>query len=381
MKRDAGSQLINNEFHFPLNTSRHGGIANLANDGNNIISASGRDIGKGTVAVKRVTGAFNISDLTMKATKSNTLAVENALTHESTKLSNDFARHINRQLYADGVGVVGQVLGSVSGTSFSITYPDANLDDARSIDWYGSINGDIAKDKYIGAPDQILGIGTGGVGTATVSSTTGTSINLTGTVASVANDSLYLVDGSGQGAGTSEIQGIRAALSSTTGTSLYAGVARSTIGWTPQFGSASEALTQGRISSTYIKAREFSDVGDKYAIFMNATLYDKYGNILIAMRRTVDETDLLGGWTGLSFAAGAGKVGVFLDYEVPDGEFVVIDLDTWAIAQVAELDFLEGGNNLLRLQNSTLYQTVLVWYANVICLAPAANGRHTRKSN
>ena len=52
-------------------------------------------------------------------------------------------------------------------------------------------------------------------------------------------------------------------------------------------------------------------MGDRYAIFVNKTLYKKYGDILTSLRRTVNETDLLGGWTGLEFAAGAGRVGVF----------------------------------------------------------------------
>ncbi len=83
----------------------------------------------------------------------------------------------------------------------------------------------------------------------------------------------------------------------------------------------------------YLAAREYSQVGDQYAIFVNKTLYRKYGDILVSLRRTVDQTDLLGGWTGLEFAAGAGKVGVFLDYDVPDGEVIILNMDSWTICQ------------------------------------------------
>lgn len=383
LKKNAGVEIINDEFIAPIRTSRHGGVANLANDGNNIISSGGPNVGRGTVAVKMVTGAFNISDLTIKATKSNKTAVENALTFQSTTLANDFSRQVNRQLYSDGIGVVSQVLGSVSATVASLQQPNSSLDDARSIDWYGTINGDISPTKYL-AVNQILGIGTAGAsGDGTVVAVDGTSVTLSDTAAQAANDSVYILDGSTAGAGSSEFVGVRAALSSTTGTSTYAGLARSTVGWTPQFGSASEALTMSRLSNSYLKAREYGATDDKYIILLNVSLYEKYGNILTAMRRTVNESDLLGGWTGLEFAAGAGRVGVFLDYDVPDGEALIIDLDSWTICQVGDLDWLEDpkGGGLLRLQSTTLYQAAMVWYANVMCLAPAANGRQTRKTN
>lgn len=381
-KRDVNQQFINDEWLFPIRNSRHGGVANLANDGNNIVSSSGARTTRGTVSPRRITGAFDISDMVIRASKKGMGAVEADLTFQSETLATDFGRHINRQLYSDGVGVVSQALGSVSGTEISVMYPDANLDDGRSIDWYGTINGDIDPMKYIHA-DQILGIGTGGAADGTVAAVTGTSIQLTGATASAANDSIYIQDGSGAGAGTSEIQGVRAALSSSTGTSTYAGLARNTNSWTPQFGSSSEALTLSRMERQYLKALEFGKKGDKYAIFMNITLYQKYADTLQAMRRTVNSLELTGGWSGLEFQAGGGKVGVFPDYEVPDGEMIILNLDTWALLQIDEVDWLGDPNSgeLLRLQNTTLYQAVLVWYANVVCVAPAANARETRKSD
>ena len=114
---------------------------------------------------------------------------------------------------------------------------------------------------------------------------------------------------------------------------------------------------------------------------MNYTLYKKYGDILTAMRRSVDTTDLLGGWTGLEFAAGAGKVGVFLDYNTPDGEVLIVNLDSWTIAQVSEMGWLEDVNgSLYRRPDKITYQATMAWFTNLICLAPAANGRLTQKT-
>ena len=387
MKRNAGVTFINDEFIAPIRSSRHGGITSLADDGNNIISSSGATTTRGTVSTKILTGAFDISKLAMEATESSKGAVEAALTFQAKSLSNDFGRTVNRQLYSDGIGVIGQARqtgGSVGAGTIAVelTGNGTGTDDGRVQDWYGTINGDISPTKYF-APDMIVGIGTGGADLGTVTSVTGTSLVMTGSPAIVVSDAVYIMDGSGEGAGTSEFTGIKAALSSSTGTSTYAGIARNTTGWTPSFGSANEALTLSRMEDSYLSAREYGQAGDTYVILVNKTLFKKYGDILTAMRRTVDKADLLGGFKGLEFAAGDGNVGVFLDYDVPDGVVLVLNLDTWTLCQVGDLSWDDdpSSGGMLRLQNTITYQAVMHWFANVICLEPGANGHETRKTD
>ncbi len=386
MKRDSETMVMNNEFLAPIYTTRHGGVANLADDGNSVISSGGRDTSRATVGVEIVTGALNISKLAIDASKSNTLAVQNTLQSQSEKLSSDFARHVNRQMYGGGDGVVSMVRasgGSVGTGTIAVEAIDGSVDDGRALDYYGTINGDISPTKYF-AVDQIIGVGTAGAADGTITSVTGTSIvsGAPTAIVTAANDSIYIQDGSGEGAGTSEIVGIRAALSSTTGTSTYAGLARNVVGWTPSFGSASEALSLARLETMDGDVQEYADANDKYIILVNKTLYRKYGDLLTAMRRTVNQADLLGGWKGLEFAAGGNVVGVFRDYDVPDGEVLLINLSTWKICQVSDVSWMEdpGGGGLLRLQNTIQYQAVMHWFVNVLCLAPAANGKQTRKS-
>jgi hypothetical protein len=380
VKRNQGVTFMNDNFYAPVRTSRHGGVANLANDGNSLVSSKA-SIGQASVGVKILTGTFDISKLTLDATKSSKGAVENQLTFQARTLSDDFAKNVNRQFYSDGVGVVSQVSGSVGAGTMSLQLPNANLDDGRSLDNYGTVNGDISPVEYI-FPDQVLGIGTAGADLGTVTSVTGNTVVMTGAPAIVANDSVYIMDGTGEGAGTSEIQGIRAALSSSSGTSTYAGIARSTFGWTPQLGTTSEALTLSAMEDKYLAARKFSQSSDRFAIFVNKTLYKKYGDLLTALRRTVNQTELLGGWTGVEFAAGAGKVGVFLDYDVPDGEVEIVDLDSWTLCQVSDMGWLEdpNGGALIRRRDAITYQATMVWFANLLCVAPGANGRLTQKT-
>src|SRR3989304_718412 len=338
MKRDSDTLVMNDEFLAPVYTTRHGGVANLANDGGTVVSSGGRDTSRATVSVEIVTGALNISKIAIDSAKSNALRVQTSLQAQTETLTKDFARHVNRQLYGGGDGVVSKVrtTGGSVGTGTiaveAIATSEAGygtIDDGRAVDYYGTINGDISPTKYF-AVDQVIGVGTAGAADGTITSVTGTSIvsGAPTAIVTAANDSIYIQDGSGEGAGTSEILGIRAALSSSTGTSTYAGLARNTTGWLPSFGSASEALTQKRMEDTYLAAQEYASKSDKIIIVVNKTLFGKYGQILTSMRRTVSETDLLGGWTGLEFAAGGNRVGVFLDYDVPDGEVIFLNLDT-----------------------------------------------------
>ena len=391
-KRDSDTLVMNDEFLAPVYTTRHGGVANLADDGNNVISSGGRDTSRATVSVEIVTGALNISKLAIDASKSNALAVQNSLQAQTETLTKDFARHVNRQLYGGGDGVVSKVrtTGGSVGTGTiaveAIATSEAGygtIDDGRAVDYYGTINGDISPTKYF-AVDQVIGVGTAAAAVGTITGVTGTAIvsGAPTAIVTAADDAVYIIDGGGAGAGTSEILGIRAALSSSTGTSTYAGLARNTVGWTPSFGSASAALTLARLETMDGDVQEYADAQDKYIILVNKTLYRKYGDLLTAMRRTVNQADLLGGWKGLEFAAGGNVVGVFRDYDVPDGEVLLINLDTWKITQVSDTSWMEdpSGGGLLRLQNTLQYQAVMHWFVNALCLAPAANAKETRKS-
>lgn len=378
VKRNASVTFMNDNFYAPVRSSRHGGITNLANDGNTLITGSA-GISQASIGVKILTGTFDISKLVIDATKTSKGAVENQLTFQAQTLANDFAKDVNQQLMGDGIGAIGQVSGSVSTGTFTVINPDSNLDDGRSSDNYGVVNGDIRATKFI-RRGQVIGIGTAGADLGTVTSVTtdasGTigTVVVTGAPAIAANDTIYRVDGSGQGAGTSFITGIKAALGTQ---STYAGITRSSQeDWTAQRNVTSEALTLSAMEDIYLAGREYSQMGDTYVILANKTLYKKYGDILTSLRRTVNETELISGWTGLEFAAGAGRVGVFLDYDVPDGAVLVLNLDTWTIAQVSDMDWLDDPQSgaLVRRRDAITYQATMAWFMNLLCVAPAANG-------
>lgn len=384
IKRNTRTMFMNDNFYAPVRSSRHGGVVNLANDGNSLVSSSAQTA-QASVAVKIITGTFDISKLTIDATKTRQGAVEPELAFQARSLSSDFAKDVNRQLFNDGIGVIAEASGSVGAGTMSVVYPTASIDDGRVQDPFGTVNNDIPATEYI-HDDMVVGIGTAAADLGTVTAVTTASDGSSGTVvmtgapAIAANDSIYKVDGDGEGAGTSEITGLKAALGTAT---TYAGLTRSALSdWSAQRDATSEALTLSAMEDVYLAARKFSQTGDRYAILCNKTLYKKYGDILTSLRRTVNETDLLGGWSGLEFQVGGGRIGVFLDYDTPDGEVYILNLDTFTIAQVSDMDWMEdpSSGSLVRRRDKITFQATMVWFMNLICMGPAGNGKLLRKT-
>ena len=381
LKKNDSVQFFNNNFYAPIRSNRSSGVVNLANDKTKLRTGSSSVI-QASVSPKILTGTFDISDVIKKATANDRGAVESAMTFQMKALKSDFAKNINRQYHSDGVGVIAQVSGSVGAGTLSVMYPDSSVDDGRTTPYYGAINYDIKPTKYFSV-GQAIGIGTAGADFGTITAISGGTalgtLVVTGGPAIVANDSVYFADGDESATGTAEIQGIRKALSE--GTADYAGLARTSSDvWAPQFaGTASNAaLSINDMEILYMSAVEYAQEGDRYAWFMNKSLYTKYGDLLTALRRTVDKTELVSGWSGLSFEAGQGNVGVFLDFDTPDGDAVLLNLDTWTVCQVADMGFVEDG--ALRRSDYITFQKVFTWYTNLLCVAPAANGRLVRRT-
>lgn len=385
IKRNDNVEFFNDNFYAPIRSGRHSGVVNLANETAKLRTGSAATT-RASVGQKILTGTFDISDVVKKASANQKGAVVSAMTDQMQSLKKTFSKNINRQYWNDGVGVLAQVAntsGSVGSGTLAVVYPDSNLDDGRgdAAGWYGPINYDIKPTKYF-AVGQAIGIGTAAADIGTITAITGGTAQgtlvVTGAPAINNSDAVYLVDGDENAAGTSEIQGVRAALS--VGTANYAGLSRSLDVWSPQYlgtaGNAALSITD--METVYMSAVEYANEDDKYAWFANKSLYTKFGDLLTALRRQVNETELVSGWKGLKFEAGLGEVGVFLDFDVPDGEMILLNLDTWTICQVADMSFIEDG--ALRRSDYITFQKVFSWYTNNLCKCPAANGRLVRRT-
>ena len=396
LKTNDNVEEFNNAFFVSIRSGRHGGIQNLANDKSKL-NTGGAPLSQGSITPAYLAGVFDISDVVIKASRSRKQALQSDLTFQAQALVKDFSKSANRQYFSDGVGIVASVAetgGSVGVGTVAIGYPDSNTNtyDGRATAYYGTVNGinyDVLPWFQYLAPGQIVGFGSAGTGLGTISSggtavTGGTqygTIILTGAqpaVAGTASVPIYILDGDGDASGTIEIQGFRAALSE--GTGNYMGLPRSTLTWQPQImGTAqNQSISIPNMERMYFQAYQFAAPGDRYVWFCNQSLYTRFGDLLTALRRTVNETELVSGWSGYSFQAGKGKVTVMMDYDCPDGDMILINLDTWTVCEIAPMGFVQ--DELLRRADYITFQKVFSWYTNLACRAPAANGRMVRQT-
>ncbi len=366
IKRNSGTQFMNNYFYVPLRTSRNQGVVNLASDTGKLINGAA-SIGQASAAVKTATGTFEISKLAIAATESSKGAVEPMLRFQADALMTDFSRSVNRQFMGDGSGVIAKIngAGTAAGTAIAVTSVNP-------------VNGDISAVKYIGA-GAVLKFGTavgtvssvldgGSVGTVNVTS----SITPGGT-----GSSIIMVDGDLNAA--AEFSGVDEFIG-TGGT--YEGLARATTPqWSGNLGTlAGGTLTLQGMFQKQLAAAQYAMGGDRYAVFMNQTPYNAYGNLLTAYRRDVNTRELIGGWTGLEFATGQKPIGVYLDYDTTEGRVQGVNLDSLTIGEVAPMNWEEDpttGQPLLRRVDYLTYQAVMTYFAQFIGLAPGANWKLT----
>lgn len=396
LKTNDNVEIFNNSFYVTLRSGRHGGVQTIANDKSKL-NTGGAPLSQGSITPAYLAGVFDISDVVMKASRSRKQALQSDLQFQAEALVKDFSKQVNRQYFSDGVGVVAAIAesgGSVGVGTVAIGYPDSNTNtyEGRATSYYGTANGinyDVQPWFQYFAPGNIVGFGSAGTGVGTISSggtavTGGTqygTIILTAAqvaVAGTAGVPVYILDGDGDAAGTTEIQGFRAALSE--GTGNYMGLSRATLTWQPQYmGTASNtSLSIPNMELLYYRAYQYAMPSDRYAWFLNQSLYTRFGDLLTALRKTVNETELVSGWSGYAFQAGMSKVPVMMDYDCPDGEAVLVNLDTWTVCEIAPMGFVQ--DELLRRADYITFQKVFSWYTNLACRAPAANGRMVRQT-
>jgi len=395
LKTNDNVEVFNNAFFVTLRSGRHGGVQNLANDKSKL-NTGGAPLSQGSITPVYMAGVFDISDVVIKASRSRKQALQSDLQFQAQALVKDFSKQINRQYFSDGVGIIAMVSqsgGSVGAGTVQIQYPDATAGsiDTRATSYYGTVGGinyDVSPWAQYFAPGNIIGFGSAGTGLGTISSG-GTAVSggtqygtliLTAAqnAAAAGSAPIYILDGDGDASGTIEVQGFRSALSE--GTSNYMGLARSTLTWQPQImGTAgNQSLSIPNMEQLYYAAYQYAAPGDRYVWFMNRSLYTRFGDLLTSLRKTVNRTELVSGWSGYSFQAGMEEVAVMMDYDCPDGEIMLINLDTWTVCEIAPMGFVQ--DELLRRADYITFQKVFSWYTNLADRAPAANGRMVRQT-
>lgn len=401
--------MANNTFYVTLRSQRHSGVTSPV-EGATLVSGK-PSYDQATVASKWSFGAFTITDQALEAAKGDPGSLANYLIEQTDRLRIDFAREMNREFYyglgdrtATGASSIfnANVLAQFSITASGVfttvgnsTGSGAGGASGTLLNWGGlSSTGAetvISPTKWLMpyGPIQFIASGNFSAGTFSAAGATGTvstgaitnnSFVLSGTGVSLSASGVYYITRiDGDGNLVNEPSGLRFLIDdgTTADVTTYPvvdnasaeGIARTQTYWQSKVATAASATLNSVLTTTYLKAKEF---GDPKFIMMNQLLYSAYGNSLLGLKRTYDLTeDLLVGWEGVQFAAGAGNVGVLLDYECPDETIFGIDPDAMTLAEMTPISWLDyGQNNLLRYLNNASWQGVLKWYGNLAIKDP-----------
>uniref|UniRef100_A0A7V3JAF7 Phage major capsid protein n=1 Tax=candidate division CPR3 bacterium TaxID=2268181 RepID=A0A7V3JAF7_UNCC3 len=366
LSRNSGvTPMANNTFYITLRTARHSGITAVT-EGAKL--ASGKPSwSQANVPAKYVFGTFDISDQAIESAKGDPGALANILVEQSAALRTDFARELNRMFFFDGGGVLAKTAASASSSTTLTLVNWAGLA-------YNAANAAIMPTKWL-APGMNIRIGSVSATIASVDSDS--QVTLTAAKSWNAGDAVTKADGDGNA--TDEPMGARGIVDDGSVVATLQGISRSSYPWWKAYvDSASAALAESDIVNAYLKAKEY---GNPRFIFMNYLLFKKYGTLLTSYKKTVDTKEVLtGGWYGVDFAAGAGKVAVVLDYDCPDQEVYIIDPDSLTLAQLTPLTWLDRGDGILRKVDYATWQGVLRWYGNLAVKCVKANAKMTNKT-
>jgi len=358
LKTNSGvTPMANNTFYISIRSGRHSGIASVA-EGATLPSGKPK-WSQANASAKYVFGTFDITDQVIESAKSSVGSLVNYLMENTKSLKVDFARELNRIFWGAGDEIIAKVAAGDATTGTTLTLAPVL-----------SVNTDIPATKYLAA-GMNLDINGDNCVIDTVDSDT--QVTLVAGITRVAGENVKKADG--DNAVVDEPMGIDGLLAST-GTIQGIDVAANPWFQAAQIETTSEALSEAKMIAAYVKAKEF---GDPKFVFMNATLWKKYGTLLTSMKQTSNLKEVLsGGWKGLDFMGG--NASVVLDYDCPDGKVFFIDPDSLTLAQLTPISFIDRGDGLLRRVNYAAWQGVLRWYGNLVVKNPKANAKLTTKT-
>lgn len=370
LKRNVGvTPMKNNTFYIKTASTGHSGV--YFDNG-----AAGSDLSTGqptydepSVSARFGFGTHQITDTALDGIDGDPAAVVDTAEDFSKQVRLSMQRSLNRQFYQRGGteannAVVATVNGASTGTTVTLDNgpTDTNTEGPALGTWYlyeGSLI-DIGTDTEHGAgtDDQET--------VSTVDSATQITIAASATVAD--GDHVKFRDGD-----NNEMNGMRSIADDD---NSFQGVTRSSSYWAQAYvDETAEALSEGDMVDAFLEAQKFGSVN---AILVGRPLYKKYSSLLTSMKRTsTPQQSLLGGFTGLEFAAGGTGQTVMLDYDCPYGDvnFVTFSPDALVMGEMG-MGWMNRGEGIFKATSlRASYWATYKFYGNYIARNFKAHSR------
>lgn len=288
---------------------------------------------------------------TIKASQSQAGAFERVMDAEMNGLRRDARNDINRQLFGDGTGSLGQANGAGSATTALVM--DANHKVKRNmvVDIYTATSG-----------------GTHEVNSIKVSSVSGTTVTLASAQTWSDNSHVFREDARGN-----EMMGLKGIIDDGDFVATLHGIVRATY---PEFNAqdlnnsgTNRPVTLDLLQRGFLQSEEQGE-GDISLGVTTYTLWRKIGNLMAPDRRYTPAMTLAGGFEALNFNSKP----IVADRDCSASTFYWIDESTFTVYELCDWQFDDtDGSVLHKTDREAAYEALLVYYAEVACHDPANN--------
>lgn len=336
--------VVGSEIRMALRYGRQGGVGNRAEDGTLPIPNS-RKTKQAKFETKNLFARIQISDKTMKASRSRDGAFVSLLEAELEDAQNDAKDSMARQVFGDGTGRLATFSAATTQTTFTVSNTQYFVE-GMFIDVLNNSNVVTQSQREVIAVDDIAG-----------------TITLSGSAFTTAATDYAVVFGNYN----QELTGFGSVFA--TGNTIY-GINRATEKW---FNPTVKG-TVGAISEVGIQ-KQIDDV-DRKAGGKTNFLLSSYGvrrayqDLLLATKRTTDVMKLKGGYEALTYNG----MPFAVDKYAPNGTLYGLDLSTWSLYHIEDWSWLqEDGAVLHRVADRPVWEASLVRYCDLGCSKPKGN--------
>lgn len=347
LERDSES-VAGEKIVMALRYGRQGGIGNRADDGD-MPTPNSRKTKQAVWDTKNIFAQIQISDKTMRSSRSNRGAFVSLLEADLEDALVDAKDNMSRQVFGNGLGIMATTAANAATVTLivnSVQY----LAEGMIIDICSSTGVVEVSGREILVVDDIA-----------------LTIKISGAVVTTDATDIIVISGN-YGL---ELTGLGSVFN--TDSTLY-GVVRATDKWF----NPTVLSVAGEISEVKLQQGE-DDVDRKAGGKTNfyAASYGvrrAYQNLQLANKQIVDVMELVGGWKTLSYN---GKP-FTADKYAPAQTLYGLDLSTWRFYQLMDFDWLdEDGAVLSRVSGKAVWAATLARYCDIGCSKPKGNFKMT----
>lgn len=331
---------------FPVHYMRNAGIG-ARREMETLPQAGNQGTASARVGLKYLYGALQLSGQVLALAESNYQVFISALELETTRLREDLAVDLNRQVYGTGSGAIGTTSSSTSLASPVINSGFYNFQLGEVVDVYTAAN--------LVADSSAKSIGR----TIIAIDETAQTITLDTAVSFTAGDVFVRT-----GSANREWSGLGVMVAGTNGVT-YQNIDPATV---PQWKSRTDAvggpISEGRIQQN---VDAVTTAGGKTSLLLTSLgVRRSYANLLMQLRQINDTTEFTGGFSGLKYTTDRGDIPLIADKDCPSGTIYGLDESHIKLYRDQDWSFMDrDGNMWYRLQDKDGYGARLYQYSEL----------------